>query len=107
MNDNFNCIYKILRALEKAMDYPEFDISQINHEALKVSEYRWSRYIEMMVSSGLIDGIKVYYDITGRLAVQNDDIHITLKGLEYLSENTIMQRIYKAAKGIKDITPGL
>lgn len=29
MNDNFKCIYKILKTLEKAMDYPEFDISQI------------------------------------------------------------------------------
>ncbi len=32
---------------------------------------------------------------------------ITLKGLEYLRENSIMQRMYKAAKGIKEITPGL
>ena len=36
-----------------------------------------------------------------------DDIEITLKGLEYLQENSIMQKIYKAAKGVKDITPGM
>ena len=29
----------------------------------------------------------------------------TLKGLEYLSENTIMQRMYKVAKGITDLIP--
>ena len=34
MNDNFKCIYKILKALEKAMDYSEFDISQIDHNKL-------------------------------------------------------------------------
>lgn len=28
--DNFQIIYKILSALEKAMDHPEFDISQIS-----------------------------------------------------------------------------
>ncbi len=105
MNDNFGCIYKILKALEKAMDYPEFDIAQINHEALGVSEYRWARYMEMMLTTGLIDGVKIYYDINDTLRIVNDDIHITLKGLEYLSENTIMQRIYKAAKGVKDLMP--
>ena len=105
MNDNFGCIYKILKALEKAMAYPEFDIDQINHEALGVSEYRWARYMEMMLSTGLIDGVKIYYDINDTLRIVNDDIHITLKGLEYLSENTIMQRIYKAAKGVKDLMP--
>ena len=31
------------------------------------------------------------------------NIKITLKGLEYLQENSIMQRMYKAAKGIAEI----
>lgn len=30
---------------------------------------------------------------------------ITLKGLEYLHENSIMQKMYNLAKGIKDVTP--
>ena len=31
--DNFKAVYKILTALEKAMDLPEFDISQAGAEA--------------------------------------------------------------------------
>ena len=27
--DNFKAVYKILSALEKAMDYPEFDINDV------------------------------------------------------------------------------
>lgn len=46
MNDNFTCIYKILRALEKAMDCTEFDLSQIDHTTLEVSKERWAKYIE-------------------------------------------------------------
>lgn len=57
----------------------------------------------MMADIGYIKGIRVYKDITGETVVDNDDIRITLKGLEYLTENSIMQRIYKATKGIKDI----
>ena len=46
--DNFKAVYKILSALEKAMDYPEFDINDVGPEALGVSKERWARYIEMM-----------------------------------------------------------
>ena len=40
--DNFKAVYKILTALEKAMDLPEFDINQIGYEALGVSKERWA-----------------------------------------------------------------
>ena len=89
------------------MDCPEFDITQINHEALGVSKERWARYIEMMSDTGLIKGVKVYGDILGATYVDNDGIRVTLKGLEYLTENSIMQKLCKAAKGIKEAVPGL
>ena len=38
-------------------------------------------------------------------SVDAEDIRITLKGLEYLSENSIMQKMYKTAKGITDLIP--
>lgn len=41
--------------------------------------------------------------ITGETDIMARNPLITIKGLEYLSENTIMQRMYKAMKGIKDI----
>ena len=42
MTDNFKFIYKILRTLEAAMDYPEFDISQISAEKLGITSERWT-----------------------------------------------------------------
>ena len=105
--DNFKAVYKILSTLEKAMDLPEFDISAINYKTLGVSKERWSRYIEMMVDVGYIKGVRVGTIITGETIVECDNIRITLKGLEYLQENSIMKKIYNAAKGIKEITPGL
>ena len=100
--DNFKAVYKILSALEKAMDYPEFDINDVGPEALGVSKERWARYIEMMVDVGYIKG-----DITGATRINASDVRITLKGLEYLQENSMMKKVYNAVKGIKDITPGL
>lgn len=81
--------------------------SAINYKTLGVSKERWSRYIEMMVDVGYIKGVRVGTNITGETIVECDNIRITLKGLEYLQENSIMKKIYNAAKGIKEITPGL
>lgn len=101
--DNFKAVYKILSTLEKAMDLPEFDISLIGADKLGVSEERWARYIEMMADVGYIKGVSISKDITGSLNVDADNMRITLKGLEYLQENSIMQKIYRTAKGIKEI----
>ena len=105
MTDNFTCIYKILRALEASMDLSSFNTEQISAEKLKISEERLTRYIEMLNDSGYIKGVRVFTDITGETCIEDNGIKITLKGLEYLTENSIMQRIYKATKGIKDILP--
>lgn len=105
MNDNFRCIYKILKTLEAAMDYPEFDMSQIDYKKLNVSKEWWARYIEMMVDVGYIKGVRVYADLTDELDVEDNGIRITLKGLEYLTENAIMQKLYRTAKGITDLIP--
>lgn len=39
--DNFTIIYKILKELEKALDYDEFDVSRISSERLGISGQRW------------------------------------------------------------------
>ena len=103
--DNFKAVYRILSALEKAMDLPQFEVEQIGPEALGVSKERWSRYMEMMLDVGYIKGVTISQYITGETAVDARSIRITLKGLEYLQENSIMQKLYKTAKGIVDMVP--
>lgn len=105
--DNFKAVYKILSSLEKAMDLPEFDVEQIGPDALGVTHERWARYIEMMADVGYIKGVEVVRSILGETTVSAKNIRITLKGLEYLQENSIMQKMYQAAKGLKEIIPGL
>lgn len=57
----------------------------------------------MLCDAGYIKGIRAYKDTLGEIEIEDNGIRITLKGLEYLSENSIMQRMYKTAKGITDI----
>jgi len=105
--DNFKAVYKILSTLEKAMDLPEVGLEEISAEAIGVSKERWARYIEMMLDVGYIKGVKVFRNVIGDTCVEGNNIRITLKGLEYLEENAIMRRIYRAAKGVVDVIPGV
>lgn len=104
--DNFKAVYRIFSELEKALDYERCDISRFDHEQLGVSYMRWVRYIEMMQNAGYIDGAQISVNIHGDYLFDGEDMQITLKGLEYLQENSIMRKTYKIIKGIKDITPG-
>ena len=105
--DNFTAVYKILSALEKAMDFPQFDMEQIGHEVLGVSKERWCRYIEMMLDVGYIKGVELKRYITGDICIDAENVRITLKGLEYLQENALMRKVYRTIKGIEDIIPGM
>jgi hypothetical protein len=104
--DDFKVIYKILKFFKVAMDVEEPDFSEISPENLGISEKRWHQLIFMMVDNGYLSGV-----MRGRAISMPDKAHlteysqITLQGLEYLSENSMMQKAYRAAKGIVDLIP--
>lgn len=102
--DNFKIIYRILRSLEKAMDLEEFDKDLISKERLELSEARWCRIMALIVEEGYVKGVEVWnsFDCTyPRVCVARPKI--TLKGLEYLEENTFMKKAADMAKGIAEV----
>lgn len=100
--NNFSVIYKILKTLEKAMDFDEFDIKQIYPNVFGISENRWMKILEMLINEGYITGASIEHFMAGdKLSVNN--MRITLKGLEYLNENSFMKKACEAAKGLADI----
>ena len=105
--DNFKAVYRILTSLEKAMDLSEFNLeANVGPDQLGISRERWMRYLEMMADVDYIKGPPIMKNIDGELMIRGRaDFRITLKGLEYLQENTTMRKLYKAAKGIRDILP--
>ena len=107
--DNFTVIYKILKALEQAMDYDEFDISRISHTTLNISYQRWEKIMIMLAKTGYIEGVvfdQCMDDYSPHIEKPIAPV-ITLKGLEYLNDNTFMKKAANALKGIKDVIPGL
>lgn len=86
--DNFTIIYKILKALEAAMDFEAFDVSKISHERLGISYERWEKMLISLDKRGYIDGIAYDQCFPGRNLMLAPPIQpiITLRGLEYLAE---------------------
>ncbi len=104
--NNFTIIYKILSALEKAMDNEDFDPDLISPERLNVSKERRDKLLIEMQKEGYISGITVKQYIRQPAFIQEPiSPHITIKGLEYLAENSMMKKVANLAKGIADIIP--
>lgn len=98
--DNFKAIYKMLSALERAMDLPAFSVESFGLDSMQVSGERLYRYLEMLQDAGLIKGAELYSDVTGEMDLMDESrIRITLSGLEYLQKNAVMKRGYNARKG--------
>ena len=84
----------------------EYDRQFQNHLPafkLHISETRRCKYLQMLVHAGYITGIQFRQNLAGGIDIIADNPLITIQGLEYLSENSIMQRIYKTVKGIADV----
>lgn len=105
--ETFTDIYKILHGLESCMDLEAVNLEMISPETLKISRERWEKYLEMLQDAGYIKGVRISTYISGEKSVNADNIQVTLKGLEYLNENSMMKKAYRTIKGIKDVMPGM
>lgn len=103
MND-LQMIYRILKILENAMDSDGFDASQISAERLKISENRLKKLLIQLVKNGYVEGIHVVgslESITPSVRIE-PNATITLKGLEYLSENSAIAKVANTVKGVAE-----
>lgn len=101
--DDFRIIYKILRIFQRSMDLEEFDKSNISAEALGLSVPKWSRIMAMLLNEDYISGGETWNAMDcgyPRVALTRPEL--TLKGLEYLEENSLMRKAADLAKGIVD-----
>lgn len=104
--EDFRIIYRILRILQKSMDLEEFDKNTISPEALELSLPKWSRIMAMLLNEGYITGGQTWNAMNcayPRVSLTRPEL--TLKGLEYLEENSLMKKAANIAKGIIEIVP--
>lgn len=78
---------------------------EISPEALKITESRWSAYIKMLNDAGYITGVRIDDYINGEVDIDISEISLTLQGLQYLAENTMMVRVFNTVKEVKNLIP--
>lgn len=101
--EEFRTIYRILKILREAMEYEEFDLAAISPDTLGVSKPKWEQLMAMLVTNGYIEGVAIVPILGRQAGVKLTAPRITLKGLEYLQENSLMKKAANLAKGIADI----
>lgn len=102
--DDFRVIYRILRILQNSMDCEEFDIKHLSADQLGLSLPKWSRIMAMLLKEGYISGGETWNAMDcgyPRVALTRPEL--TLKGLEYLEENSMMKKAANLAKGVIDV----
>ena len=102
--NNFKVIYRILKYLEAAMDADELLVEAFTSKVLGVTEARWRQIIVLMQDGGYIKGVNIVKAFGGEIVhVDIERMAITLAGLEYLSDNSMMKKMANAAKGIAEV----
>jgi hypothetical protein len=101
--DYFRAIYKILRYVEKQIDVEEFDGGAFCAERFGLAETRWRHLLAILAGEGFLEGVTVDRAADGSTMLSLSTPTITLKGLEYLQENSLMRKAAKLAKGVADV----
>lgn len=101
--EEMRIIYKILKTLKESLDYEEFDTERISPEALGITKTKRDNLLAMLQKNGLVEGLTVreYIDnAADAIIINSKKLKITLKGIQYLEENSMMKKAANAAKGI-------
>jgi len=102
--DDFKVIYRILKCLSDSMDNEEFDTESFTAERFGTNENRFHAILVNLQDEGYIKGLTVKRYVRQPLYVQKPICpRITLKGMEYLSENSFMKKAASLAKGILEV----
>lgn len=105
MSEDFRTIYRMLSILQKSMDYEHVDIRRLSADNLGITESKRKVLLGMLLKNGYVEGFQVIQyigDPTPNIEGL-EGIRITLKGLEYLEENSLMQKAARLAKGIAEV----
>lgn len=96
--DNLRIVYRILSIIEKKMEYAQFDLSQLSPSALGVSPELRNNLLCSIISAGYMEGATIKHN-----EIDLENARLSIAGMEYLSENSVMQKIARAAKGIAEV----
>ena len=105
--DNFKVIYRILKYLERRIDTPFATIEDLDPSQLGVSRNRLEKLLKEMEKCGYIEGLmwtQTMSDVAPHL-VPGCRVEITIRGLEYLTESSLMKKAGELLKTVAEVVP--
>lgn len=102
-------VYQILAYLYtqlKAGEPVDGKMLEANSKYLKVNERYWAYIIENLMEQGYIKGVSITKAWGSDVIIDNlDNTQITPQGIEYLCENSLMEKALAILKDVKAIVP--
>lgn len=107
-NDFFVLTYRILSYLYECMKKGEVpDPDTISYEKLNIPERYWVSIIDNLYKKGYIEGVFDASTLVSGKALFLRDPAITMDGIEYLENNSTLEKAKSFLKELKEIVPGL
>ena len=101
-------IYKILAYLYSCMKNGiKPDRDRYSHVAFGIPESYWNSIMLELHEHGYVRGLVIANDFGGDLRVAGCDPTITFEGIQYLQENSLMQKTKRFLQDTKSIIPGI
>lgn len=92
--DAIRCAYKILDYLEQSIERSDVDYKDISAERLGVSNQMHTTVILGLLDLGHVFGaVRVSQYINCETLLDVDELHITLRGIEFLRAHRIFNRL--------------
>lgn len=102
-------VYQILSYLYvklKAGENPDPKMLMANSNYLNINERYWVNIMTILLEEGYIKGITLTKPWGNDIIVDNlDGCKITIKGIEYLSDNSFLNKAKEFLKDVKAIVP--
>lgn len=107
MSKNLKAIYKILKTLQKWSGREDFSNELISAKAVGLTYEAWEQLIIELQENGYIKGVQYSQSMTDKFPHLAEPItpRITLKGIEFVEENSIMKKTENALKMIGEFIP--
>ena len=100
-------MYKILSYLYSCMKAgTEANPANISFEALGINKPYWTFIMLQLIEHGYVKGFMIRNADNGTSVIPVNP-SVTMEGVEFLSENSMMARARQFLKDVKDTIPGL
>ena len=97
--DTLEIAYKILYSLETRRN-ADYMGKVIGPDALGVDQYKWLEVLQTLVDEGYVSGVSVRNTVLGETTVDVSRARISLRGAQYLQENSAMRKFAKVATNV-------